>query len=496
MNKPKQVGTGVKKMDYIYFIYPLTMKRYLLLTLFAIDFFCTNAQCQFQHEWDYRYPGFVSPLTLEADKLGKPFLYAASNEFGLKIFDLSGTPVLTLDTNLLQMRVMSFTQRDTLLYVAIGSHYAADPPGLAIVNVADPANASLVGYWIHPVVPNSNGSGIVKVEGNYAYLGGMKLGLVILNILNPSSISFVSELPLNINYPANNPSNIDLYNVRGMEVRNSIAYVCFDAGGFRVINCTDKFNPVETGRYANPITFTPFNLPRAYNNVVLNDTVVYVSVDYCGLEVLNIKDTSNIVLLDHYNPHNCPVGVWHDAPVHTNEMVYRDDCKKLFIASGKSEMLVVDVSDPTAVDSCGSYGSVTDTTATWGIGMHNDSIFLSYLIIPVYISWYHPFDAKWNGIKMIKWQNPCSLTGIKEEEYRIQLLVYPNPSSNDFNFEFDKEYGDLQLEVYSSLGTLVKRTTYKNTQKVSLKIESAPGMYFVKVRAGEKSVLLKLVKTD
>ncbi len=472
------------------------MKVYLLLVFLFATFFGAKAQCQFQHEWDSRYSGFVSPLTLDADKLGKPFLYAASNEYGLKIFDLSGTPVSTLDTNLLQMRVMSFTQMDTLLYVAIGSHYASDPPGLAIVNVADPSNASLVGYWIHPLVSNSNGSGIVKVEGNYAYLGGMKLGLIILDISNPSSIAFVSELPLNINYPSNNPSNANLYNVRGMEVRNSIAYVCFDAGGFRVINCTDKFNPVETGRYANPITFSPFNLPRAYNNIVLKDSVAYLTVDYCGLEVLNIKDTSNIILLDHYNPHNCPTGVWHNAPVHSNEIVYNDNCKKLFISTGKSEMIVVDVSDPTAVDSCGSYGSITDTTATWGIGMRNDSIFLSYLIIPIYINWLHPFDAKWNGIKMIKWQNPCSSVGLKEEEYKIQLLVYPNPSDGEFNFEFDKEYDELELEVYSALGTLVKRTSYKDVRKVSIKIESAAGMYFVKVRAGERSTLLKLVKTD
>lgn len=110
------------------------MKVYLLL-VFLLHIFGAKAQCQFQHEWDSRYSGFVSPLTLDADKLGKPFLYAASNEYGLKIFDLSGTPVSTLDTNLLQMRVMSFTQMDTLLYVAIGSHYASDPPGLAIVNV-------------------------------------------------------------------------------------------------------------------------------------------------------------------------------------------------------------------------------------------------------------------------------------------------------------------------------------------------------------------------
>ena len=42
------------------------------------------------------------------------------------------------------------------------------------------------------------GYGIVKVEGNYAYLGAMGLGVVILDISDPNNIAFVSELLLHV----------------------------------------------------------------------------------------------------------------------------------------------------------------------------------------------------------------------------------------------------------------------------------------------------------
>lgn len=377
----------------------------LLVLIFLMKI--TFSQNNFQLQWEYDYTTLTSPWSLNADVLNRPYLYAASGESGLRIFTTAGVPVYTIDTNMIEMSAINFSQYGNLLYIAIGRHLTNDLPGLAIVDVTNPTAPVVKDVWVHPPVSQRNGAGTVKVEGNYAYLGAMGRGLVILDISDPNNISFVSELALNINYPVASPT-ASLYNLRGMQVKNSIVYSCFDAGGIRIINCVDKFNPKETGKYANPVTYVPINRPRAYNNLILNDTVAYVTVDYCGLEVLRISDTANITLLDHWNIHNCPTGSWYDAPVHANELEYNDDCKEVFMTTGKSEMISMNVSDPTNVDSTGMYGSISDTTATWGIGMRNDSIYLSYVLIPIYISWLHPFDAKWNGIKMVRWMNPCA----------------------------------------------------------------------------------------
>lgn len=469
----------------------------------------SKSQSNYQLQWEYDYTGFTSPWSLEADVLNRPYLYAASGESGLRIFTTAGVPVFTVDTMMIEMSAMNFTQVGNLLYVAIGRHQTNDLPGLAIIDVTNPASPVVLDVWVHPTVPTRNGAGIVKIEGNYAYLGAMGLGLVILDISVPSNITYVSELALNINYPVVGP-NADLYNLRGMEVKNSIVYGCFDAGGIRIINCVNKLAPVETGRYANPITYTPFNMPRAYNNIIINDTVAYVAVDYCGLEVLRISDTSNITLLDHFNPRNCPTGSWYVSPVHANELKYNDDCKELFMSTGISEMISMDVSNPTNVDSTGMYGSTTDTTATWGIGMRNDSIFLSYILIPIYISWFHPFDAKWNGIKMVKWMNPCAAfyTDVAENEGKdFQISVQPNPfnSVTQIHFILDSPE-NVTVRIVDMMGRTIYYFTPQEfpsgknfiewSGKNKAGTDVADGMYFVKFETKNSNSTIKLLKTQ
>lgn len=481
--------------------------RYFIVIFLFFSLKNSFSQSQFQLEWEYDYTTLTSPWSLSPDVLNRPYLYASSAESGLRIFTTAGVPVFTIDTNMIEMSAMNFTQRGTLLYIAIGRH-TNDFPGIAIVDVSNPAAPVVKDVWIHPPVPERNGAGIVKVEGDYAYLGAMGMGLVILNIADPNNITFVSELSLSINYPVSSPPpNPDLYNLRGMQVKNSIVYACFDAGGLRIINCVDKLNPKQTGKYANPITYIPMNKPRAYNNIILNDTVAYVTVDYCGLEVLRISDTSNITLLDHWNIHDCPNGSWFNAPVHANELEYNEDCKEVFMSTGKSEMISMDVSDPTNVDSTGMFGSINDTTATWGIGMRNDSIYLSYSLIPFYISWLHPFDAKWNGIKMIKWVNPCSASSVEEESASVSYLrTQPNPFKEMSTIYFTlKNQSVVRIRIIDIMGRTIiyasqngrsgeNEFTWNGNGQSSN--EAPPGMYFFIIENEGQAVSIKLLKNN
>ncbi|MBK9449820.1 MAG: hypothetical protein IPN95_10560 [Bacteroidetes bacterium] len=112
--------------------------------LFFIGFLLNlgiRAQCphnfSLQFEGEFRNPIFISALTMVADQLGRPYLYVASNEKGLNVLNVSGSnpfSVASLDTVALSMRVMSVTQRDSLLYVVVGSTFGGltqptDPPG-------------------------------------------------------------------------------------------------------------------------------------------------------------------------------------------------------------------------------------------------------------------------------------------------------------------------------------------------------------------------------
>ncbi|MFL5765396.1 MAG: T9SS type A sorting domain-containing protein [Bacteroidia bacterium] len=490
------------------------MKQRSILIVFALLLFSARVDaqsaCNFQLKWQSKYPGFVSPLTLDLDNTGRPYIYAASNEYGLKIYHLDGTLAATVDTNQLSMRVMSFSQYGNLLYVAVGSHFPGsnDPPGVVILDITNPLSPVVLDTWIHAAVSGTSGCGIIKVEGNYAFVGAMGLGLVILDVSDPSNIVFVSETALDVSYPFAGPPAPDpkKYNLRGMEVKNKIVYGCYDAGGLRIINCTNVNAPFQTGRYANPITYVPSNQPRAYNNIVLNDTVAYVAVDYCGFEVLDIRDTSHIVLMDSFNPHNAPAGTWWTSPIHASELKYVPECKKVFMSTGKSEMIAMDVSNPSSVDSCGGYGSLSDTTGTWGIGMRNDTIVLSYLYVPICIPPFCAFPANWNGIKMLKWTDPCVPLTVEEKEVTIgSLKAVPNPFNNGTEIRFWlKRSSTVTIQITDVMGRMVR--SYKQQMPDGENVitwngkdhsgrEIADGMYFARLDDGRSREIVKLLKS-
>lgn len=334
-------------------------------------------------------------ITMLHDQQEKPFLYVANKEAGLKVYDVKDITNPKLASaiktrSFASLDVMNLTQDGNYLYLAIGNHFnKKQPAGIAIIDVTEPSAASFVSYWSLP--SSSGGSGIVKVQGDYAFLGAMGNGLVILDISDKKKIKFISQFIPDINYPDPKPKK-SLYNARGLELKGDIAYLCYDAGGLRIINIADKSNPVETGRYSNPAMN---GKPRAYNNIVLDGDMAYIAVDYCGMEVLNIKDTAHISSAGWWNPYGCPKNNWFTSPVHANEIVFDKECKLLFISTGKSDLAVVNVSNPANPVLCTEWGGPNNRIGTWGVSRYKNQVYLSYICSVV------PFSSSWTGVKIL-----------------------------------------------------------------------------------------------
>jgi hypothetical protein len=362
-------------------------------------------------------------MTMIHDVLDRPYLYVANKEGGLVIYDVTNidTPLymnsLSIDF-FDSLDVMSVSQSGTFLYLALGNHFITpERTGMAIVDVTGPTFPFPRDYWVYS--GPAGGGGMVQVEDNYAYLGGMTNGLFVFDVSDKDNIDSLSHFMPDLDFPEPNPDT-PKYNLRGLVVKDAIVYAAFDAGGVRIINCTDKANPRETGRYSNPVMN---GKPRAYNNLVVDDTLIYVTADYCGLEVLNISDTSNITQVSWWNPWTCETNPfnWFISDGHSNEIMHDPDCDLLFISTGRSDMYVVDISDPAAPDSCNHYGNVTDSLGTWGVSRYRDKLFLSYICVP----WpYIPFPGIWTGVKVMSYED-C-LVGV-EEQISDDLTVTPNP---------------------------------------------------------------------
>ncbi|MEZ4686431.1 MAG: hypothetical protein R3B47_10310 [Bacteroidia bacterium] len=196
---------------------------------------CSNLNLQ----WQSDIPAACSTMAVTmAHDAALPYLYIAGKEGGLLVYEVSdiANPVFVAnvpDTQFNMLDVMNLSQSGNYLYLALGNSFTnSQQGGMAIVDVSDPESPVVTDSYI---VPNSgSGGGIVEVEGNYAYLGAMQSGLVILDVSDKNDIQFVSQLTPPITFPPVNNPNPELYNARGILVKNSIVYLCYDAGGIRI----------------------------------------------------------------------------------------------------------------------------------------------------------------------------------------------------------------------------------------------------------------------
>ncbi|MBK9319683.1 MAG: T9SS type A sorting domain-containing protein [Bacteroidetes bacterium] len=421
-----------------------------------------------------------STFTVRKDKTGRPFMYVASKEGGLKIADISNpalpVPIDTIPASAFNgYHVISLTQVDSQLYLALGNIYDTPAQGaaMAIIDISNPYNAFITDTWYSPFP--IGGCGAVEIEGSHAYLGGMYNGLIILDISDANNVTWKSTYLPSMAYPHGvPPTDADSvkFNVRGIAVRNDTVFACFDRGGFRVIDVTNKTAPVQIAQFCNP---SMVGFATAYNNVVLHEGLAYVAVDYQGIEVLDISTAGVVGLTGSWKgpswpaPTNNPF-IWLAAEGHANELRYDEQQQLVYTATGRGDLLVLDVSDPTQPDSCSFYGGVNNSIGTWGLDFSNDTVYLAYIVTAV------PFSSNWTGIKIIA-VNPATagLTEISNED----MFIYPNPSQSTLTVHLPVGQNLSVVELFDLSGKLINTPNIGSSQAIDVSgIHS--GLYFVK----------------
>ena len=350
--------------------------------------------------WEYATPKEF-PQGIVCDKLGRPLLHVAMKNGGLLILD-TGTkdgqprPLAKLGLeHFRDLQVMHLTQAGEYLYLALGEFFGerGAPAGLAIVNVKNPRQPKVLAVWRSDAV--LKGSAIVVVGGGHAYLGAMKEGVMIFDVSRPEKIVHVSTFQPDIHFPRKNPGKVQHPNARGMELRGNLLYLCYDAGGVRVLDVSDKKKPREIGRYINA---QMAHKQQAHNNIVLHKNLAYIAVDYAGLEIVDIGNPRDIRPVGWWNPWNAhaATNIWFNSPGHTNQIELDASKKLVYMSAGDSDLQVVDVSDPAHPRLAARYGSVKDKLGVWGLTMCGDRVYLAY------VTAFIPFQSIWAGIKAVK----------------------------------------------------------------------------------------------
>ncbi len=356
----------------------------------------------FEHLNDIPYKGAGMPITMVRDAADRPYLYVAANEGGLLIYDVKAAPRLVHSipvAKLASLNPMSLSQVGNRIYLALGNHWdKRGVAGLAVIDVEKPAEATVMGTWKDTEPDGAGGAGgAVVVDGKIAYLAAMGSGLVVLDIGNLSAIRAVARLQPPLDFPDARPDRSKI-NARGLALRKNLLYLCYDAGGVRVIDVADPKKLAEVGRYSNPAMK---GRPRAYNNIALNGTLAYVTADYVGLEILDVSNPREPKLVSWWNPWNPKLQPlrWFDSPGHANEIAYDAGSKMVLMSAGRSDLVAIDVSDAAKPRQAAQLGDVNDTQATWGLSMHGDLVYVSYIrTLGV------PFRADWPGMKVFRYR--------------------------------------------------------------------------------------------
>ncbi|MDX1940347.1 MAG: hypothetical protein SFU99_07335, partial [Saprospiraceae bacterium] len=242
----------------------------------------TNVSVSFKKRSEFELSGLFSTFSSLFDRNEQPYLYSASLSLGLIIYNISDiSNPISIDTlppsSFHNLNVNNLHQDGDYLYLSLGNFQGTtQKAGLAILNVSDPSNVSVAAIWDSTTY--MQGCAIVRTDGQYAYLGAMEDGIIILDISDKENPIFVSQFQPDPSWPgvANYPPN-----ARGIEIRDNILYLAYDAGGLRLIDISDKQNPVQIAQYVNTNLITRA-LP-AYNNIRLVGDYAFITVDFCGL---------------------------------------------------------------------------------------------------------------------------------------------------------------------------------------------------------------------
>ncbi|MGE0638197.1 MAG: T9SS type A sorting domain-containing protein [Bacteroidia bacterium] len=464
------------------------MKKSVFLLLCLITSTKLSAQISpinFQFVSEHEYTWTYSCYSAVFDGQDRPYIYSANNELGFMVHDISdiNNPV-AIDTMMpaafSTLKASKLFQQGDYVYVALGGFQGfAQRAGLAILNITDPENITIEDQWDSTAF--NQGCAIAIVEGDFAYLGIMELGIVILNVADKSNIQFVSTYQPDPNWP-HVPGLFSTPNARGMTIRNDTLYLCYDAGSFRVIDVTDKENPVEVGHYINP-TIDATAQP-AYNNVMLVDNYAYVTVDYCGIDIVDISDPENPVNAGWVNPWNCNTTNWDGRPGHTNELKTWANNSILFVSGGDTEILAYDITDRTNPVELGSYFTLLDSMVAWGIDIKENYVVLSQVDNP----FGQPYDSDWGGIRILHWDG--GVTGISQQDLsnNLQVEIYPNPANGFLMIKNADNNKILDYKIQDNAGRLIKSGDVKEQIDVS---ELTQGFYHLVFSDGSVKSFVK-----
>jgi hypothetical protein len=465
------------------------LKRFITILIFISLVASKNCHAQahdtiiFSKLGNFNFTWTYSGYTPLFDRLNRPFIYLASKELGLVTFDISNTlnpfPIDTISVSALgNLKATGVTQDSIYLYISLGDFQSTQNAGLAIYDITNPVAPVLLDNWTNNEF--NKGSASVIFKGNYVYLSAMEKGVLILDVADKKNIKFVSQI-----IPDTDFGNKKFtYHSRGLFIKGDSLLVADDNGGLRIIDVTNKKNPIEIGKYINNKIDS---IGAVYcNHVYQIENFAYCAMDFCGVELLDVTYPSSIISVAWLNPWNCnnlpfPFGSWNGSEGHINEIAYSALHNILFFSGGDTEIIALSTDLPDKPRILGSWGKPGDNVGSWGIDILGNLAAIANVHTLGF-----PFVSINGGLQLLSWQH---ISGIEKFDLINKFQIFPNPASTKVILQSQNYFQKSTILINDLFGNTVKCIKNNTGTNIVIPCDDLPeGFYFISIIEKDKII--------
>jgi hypothetical protein len=88
----------------------------------------------------------------------------------------------------------------------------------------------------------------------------------------------------------------------------------------------------------------------------------------------------------------------------------------------------------------------------------------------------------------------CSATGISENNFGNELLLFPNPTFGNFSIDLGRNYNSVRITIIDLNGKVILSSNYHESQLLNFKLAEPAGLYLLMIESGGERAIFRLVK--
>ena len=261
------------------------------------------------------------------------YAYLADSSGGLQVVDISDP------ANPARVSVFESpgSTRGQGVFVAEPYLYLADGQGVRILNIEDPSDPQVIGFY------DTLGFALdLQIVGDLAYVAAREGGFYIGDISDPTDPQHVSRL-----FDAGTDHVLDV------QVSGDYAYVTMQGQGLKIVDVSQPASPLLVGE---------LDTDGSAEAGAVDGNLLYLADGEAGVKVIDVSDPA------------APQEIGRlDTPGYAQDVEFINEL--LFVADGDSRsLLVLDLSDPTNPESLTVYETLG---YVWGVTVSDSYAYLA-----------------------------------------------------------------------------------------------------------------------